>query len=118
MHDGAMYDDARLAKLKELKRLMMELELSGEDGEISPEALEVAMEEAGDSAAEETAGLAMEGEMEPEADPLAEKRRAFFNPKPKAPRPGTASVMVSSFQKGRSKTEDLGKGKGKMKKGA
>lgn len=94
MHDQR-YDEARLAKLKELKRLMMELELAGEDGTLSPEALEGALAEAED-ASPEGGDLAVEGEaMAEEEDPLAAKRRAFFKPKaPEPKKPGTA-IMIA-----------------------
>lgn len=106
LDDKAMYDDARLSKLKELRRLMVELELEGMDGGIDTEKLEEALEEAsgGGMADAEEASEGEEGEEmaaeKPEEDPLAIARRKFFKPEKKMDRsPGTAVMIAMQSKK-------------------
>lgn len=104
MHDDAMYDGARFAKLKELRRLMVELELEGEDGALDVAALEGALAEAGETASEdveEPGGMGVSGEATSEEsegdDPLVVARRNFFKPPKKDNRrPGTATLFAAT----------------------
>jgi hypothetical protein len=120
--DKAMYDDARQAKLKELRRLMVDLELEDMTGGVDAEKLEQALAEATDGAEEATEGLSMaeEGdeeagaELEEEEDPLAVARRKFFKPERKPERsPGTAIMiaMGSGKKPGMASGKKLEKGK-------
>ena len=117
--DKAMYDDARMTKLKELRRLMVDLELEDMNGSVDADKLEQALEEATDGAMAKD-GLSMdEGEgmeesdeelamEEPEEDPLAVARRKFFKPERKVERsPGTAVMLAVQ-----SKKPVMGKNKG------
>lgn len=107
--DQGMYDDARLAKLKELRRLMVELELEDMNGGIDAAKLEQALEEATEGAAEagetmmegaEAEAEEMAEEMPEEEDPLAVARRKFFKPEKKAERsPGTAVMIAMQAKK-------------------
>lgn len=116
-----MYGDARMAKLKELKRMLMELALEDADGTIKADELQSLLDEAGDVASEEGA---VEGDEEatdsPETveevaaeDPLAEARRRFFKPKAPERRGGTAMMLASVDQKPKAAFESK-KAKGKL----
>lgn len=108
MDNKAMYDEARMAKLKELRRLMVELELEDMNGGIDAQKLEEVLEQAGDEASEapemaeepgeEAEEMAeVEGE---EEDPLAVARRKFFKPEKKPERsPGTAIMIAMQAKK-------------------
>ena len=126
MHDDQMYGDARMAKLRELKKLMMELALEDENGEIKAGDLQAALDEAGNAASdvegEETAemetqasemGIPEENEAE-EEDPLAVARRKFFKPKrqEETRRPGTA-ILMAAMEKPKPEMPRKGMGKGK-----
>jgi len=107
-NDKAMYDDARMAKLKELRKLMVEEEMLDMNGEIDSEKLQDALAEAGGEAempmdgsaehegAESKAMEASEGAEDDEEDPaLVEARRKFFKPERKEkPSAGTA-IMIA-----------------------
>lgn len=99
----SIYDEARMSKLKELRKLMVEEEMLDMNGEIDSEKLQEALEEAGGEAEMPMEGSAEEGaEAEPmeagedDEDPaLVAARRKFFKPERKEkPSAGTA-IMIA-----------------------
>ena len=100
----SIYDEARMAKLKELRKLMVEEEMLDMNGEIDSEKLQEALEEAGGEAEMPMEGVAEDegAESEPmeagedEEDPaLVAARRKFFKPERKEkPSAGTA-IMIA-----------------------
>lgn len=103
-----MLDDAKLQKLKELRRILRELIAEGEgDGEMQSDDVDAVLEEAEEGEMEEPEGAAedlpvreateeemgKEGEME---DELTKLKREYFKPKaPKVePKKGVAKIVV------------------------
>lgn len=98
MEDKSMFKNAKLEKLKELKKLIYEL-MSGEgmemDETISPKNLKDVMEESSEEVME---GIHPESEEKEEGEPLTELRQMqkdYFKPKAKERRPGTAIMFGS-----------------------
>jgi hypothetical protein len=110
---NALYDRARVEKLKQLKRLMQELQLEDGDGSLSQQKLDDAMAEADGASADSLDGTdpgqpeadgipepdADDGEAQPPMDEKAKKladlRKSFFGKKEAKPRrPGTALMIA------------------------
>lgn len=95
------YNNAKLEKLKELKKLMYELlAAEGDDVELSADDVDESLEEASLPAEESESDLQVDdGSLLPdeeEEDELTKMKREYFSPKRRdTSRPGTASVILS-----------------------
>lgn len=112
------YKEAKLEKLKQLKKLMYELmaeEGMEPDEEMSESGLHEAMEAATDEATPE--GEASE-KVEPAPDAMADLKKMkedYFRPKPRERRPGTAIMFESISAKPVGKPTVMAKKGGKYK---
>ena len=91
-----MYNQAKLEKLKEIKRLMYELMSEEGNAEMSEEELEEKLDEAGEAAAdadkEEMSGEKHASEMA--EDEMEMEEPNYFQPKDPTKKPGTAVVFA------------------------
>lgn len=93
------YGQAKKEKIKELRKLMHEMMLDGDgDEEMESDELAEALEDAGEESEEFALedGEVSEDEGEEEESEMSRLTREYFKPKPKASRPGTASIIIRS----------------------
>lgn len=96
-----MMDQAKLEKVQELKRLLREIIANkGEDSEMDEDQVQDMLDEASEDAeapevSDEGGSVSIADESEDEdLDSLTAMKRAYFKPKAKERRPGTAIVIA------------------------
>ncbi len=100
MINPEMYHKARKHKIAQMKSMLREMIADDDDDPMDKDKLSGIMEEAGESPEEEEievkSGEEIPGHEEEEMSPLHKKMSAYFKPKAKERRPGTAIMFAKS----------------------